>query len=464
MGAKTDLSLKNFFIFNSTLSKKEGEEMKKILYYYPITDHTDVQIKNMGLVEGIINFTRTFKAESNFSFLHTQKTRQIYFEAEKNYSIVMILNVPTVTKVKEGAIQCDYLEDDIQDKVYEYVLKMAYYMFRLFHGKFESIVENQNVNILKTQLEIFFNQYLKTLNLANADILNIFSGIQYLPLDKTSFLKVQCLINSLECDFPIITQAAFLYNDHLIWSGIEPSDMQIIYQYLVHSLFPSNLEVELQGGSMPRNSLSPSALHHGRFITGPVNLKTAKSIGKVPKVYTFSGGSSSCYHLVIYRALSASLCLFIKATENLTLDIFKELDSYLNTKMTVLVSDIAEYCSKQVLSPSTSSDTPKFIYFNQFNLAYKSTVHLDNRQTGNITINNEQLKIIADMNIHRLPGQKSGETIIKTLNDYWVVSKTSNYREFYVVEQKKNGHLMDISKDIKNLCESELKGIFFQPL
>lgn len=60
-------------------------------------------------------------------------------------------------------------------------------------------------------------QYLKTLKLAHCDILNIFSGIQYLPLDKQTFLNVQCFINLLECNYPIIKHTAFLYNEHLIW-------------------------------------------------------------------------------------------------------------------------------------------------------------------------------------------------------------------------------------------------------
>ncbi|KAL3275985.1 hypothetical protein HHI36_020716 [Cryptolaemus montrouzieri] len=238
--------------------------------------------------------------------------------------------------------------------------------------------------------------------------------------------------------------------------------MQILYQYLVGTLLPANLEVELQGGSMPRNSLSPfGALKHGRFITGPTNLKNAKTIGKVPKIYTFSGPAAS-YHLLVYRALSASLCLFVNADTELTLDFFKDFDNYINSKLTSLVSEIAEYCSKQVSTPSNVvENAPKFIYFNKFNMAYKSTVHLDNKQSGNVAISSEQLKIIADLNSHTPTISESTETMVKTLNDYWVVAKTSNYREFYVVEQLKNAHLIDISKDIKSLCESELKGIFF---
>lgn len=90
--------------------------------------------------------------------------------------------------------------------------------------------------------------------------------------------------------------------------------MKVVYQYLIGTLLPANMETELQGGSMPRNSVSPfAALHHGRFITGPTNLKTAKSVGKIPKVYLFASGNDVTYNLVVYRALSASVILFMKS-------------------------------------------------------------------------------------------------------------------------------------------------------
>lgn len=149
-------------------------------------------------------------------------------------------------------------------------------------------------------------------------------------------------------------------------SGLEPNDMKIVYQYLVGTLLPVNMESELQGGSMPRNLSSPFAsLHHGRFITGkkifirrrfcrisfpfllfflivmcfadsyrcetslyikdllisgyfeslfvgPANLKGAKTIGKVPKIHLQGSESKGLYHLIVYRALSASVCFFIK--------------------------------------------------------------------------------------------------------------------------------------------------------
>lgn len=72
------------------------------------------------------------------------------------------------------------------------------------------------------------------------------------------------------------------------------------------------METELQGGSMPRNPSSPFAMYHGRFINGPQNLKTAKVVGKFPKIYLTKKKKPTLYNMLIYRTLSASVCLFIE--------------------------------------------------------------------------------------------------------------------------------------------------------
>lgn len=93
---------------------------------------------------------------------------------------------------------------------------------------------------------------------------------------------------------------------------MEPDDLQTLYQYLVNILLPSYVENELRGGSMPRNPSSPFTIYHGRFINGPPNLKSAKDIGKFPKIYLIKKKKPALYNMLIYRTLSASVCLFIE--------------------------------------------------------------------------------------------------------------------------------------------------------
>ena len=44
-------------------------------------------------------------------------------------------------------------------------------------------------------------QYLATLRLNMSDILEIHNGIQFLPLDKNTYLRIQCFINLIEATF-----------------------------------------------------------------------------------------------------------------------------------------------------------------------------------------------------------------------------------------------------------------------
>ena len=51
----------------------------------------------------------------------------------------------------------------------------------------------------------------------------------------------------------------------ILRSGLEPEDMQVVYNYLVSTLLPAYLDKELHGGSMPRNSPSPfTSSHYGK--------------------------------------------------------------------------------------------------------------------------------------------------------------------------------------------------------
>lgn len=118
----------------------------------------------------------------------------------------------------------------------------------------------------------------------------------------------------------------------------------------------------------------------------------------------------------------------------------------MSARLVSLVSNIAEYCSREATTPSNLPEhSPKFIYFNKFNLAYKSTVHLDNKHSGNLSCSKDCVRIMADMKEQNPLLGYASETIVKTMNDFWVVSKISNAREFYIALQQKNASLIDVS-------------------
>ncbi|KAL1132338.1 hypothetical protein AAG570_010294 [Ranatra chinensis] len=221
----TDLSLKNFFIYNVLYGQKEGEEEKKIMFFYPKDTNIDLQIKDVGLSEAIVKFSETFSSET-CDALQTEKTRRLFFQPEKNFWMVLsaahffqTINVPTNKKGKDGLDGIEYRGGEIQNTVYSAVLRQSYFMAKLFIGPFMQLVESQegDTELLRRRLDKFFSLYLSTLRLKNCDILDVFQGVRFLPLDKTIFLHAQCFVNVIEASFPVIDYSVFLYEDELIW-------------------------------------------------------------------------------------------------------------------------------------------------------------------------------------------------------------------------------------------------------
>ncbi|KAJ1375125.1 hypothetical protein SESBI_51366 [Sesbania bispinosa] len=478
MAHDSPLSLKYFYIFNSSYCQREGEEAQKILYFYPPKIDLDAQIKNVGLTEAIIKFTETFDCHEKFESLHTINQRRSFgwfwwFQFQlgpkpERELITLNTRLMMFRTVFTGQSFSTYIE--VLDCLMDH---------------FKHLSPKNDLTELRYKLNCYLSEYLVKLRLQHADILDVFHGIQFLPLDKKTFLHVQTLVNLLECPFPLVKHSAFLYNDQLVWSGLEPDDMQVVYRYLVNTLLPAQMETELQGGSIPRQSSSFSALHYGRFAFGPSNLQSS-DVGDIPKVYLRNKGNTVLCHLAIYRALSATVCLFIDQAVPLEIDFFQRLGIFLGHRLTSLASGIAEQCSHST-SASPGDSGAKFVYYNKLNRAQKSTVHLDNKRSGNIAVPTDVLRILADINADFMAREPTtGETIVKTMNDYWVVGKLSNLREFYVVLHQKNANLIEIngkisslvllynlsfepysksgsiSEEVKKLCDSQFKSIFFR--
>lgn len=117
---------------------------------------------------------RIFNPSQPVNSLHMNKLRQIYFEPEPDFWLVLVsdhlsllklfylevlqsLVLPLANKVKENTSSLEYIEEDVQDNVYDAVLKQLYQMYRLFWGTFTSTLEKSGLDELKTQLENFFN-------------------------------------------------------------------------------------------------------------------------------------------------------------------------------------------------------------------------------------------------------------------------------------------------------------------
>lgn len=81
--------------------------------------------------------------------------------------------------------------------------------------------------------------------------------------------------------------------------------------------------------------------------------------------------------LVVYRVSAVTVCLFISASIELDHEFFVSLDVTLAPMIVALSADVAEQAvlRKTPSSLNTGTDSIRFLYFNQWNMAFKSTLH-----------------------------------------------------------------------------------------
>ncbi len=66
------------------------QEHLKILHYLPEDENPNRKIRNVGLSEAMVNFTKTFSVDKPCEVVHTQRKRQVFYEAEPNIWMIMV--------------------------------------------------------------------------------------------------------------------------------------------------------------------------------------------------------------------------------------------------------------------------------------------------------------------------------------------------------------------------------------
>ena len=118
--------LTKFFLFNTTWGPREGEEDKKIVFFWPpeteineqvlqysalmnLNDYDNqcwfCQVRTVGLIEAVVRFGQTFSGRPSES-LHTQRTRSVWRQLEDNFLLCFTVSVPWAKKpAKDGGAE-----------------------------------------------------------------------------------------------------------------------------------------------------------------------------------------------------------------------------------------------------------------------------------------------------------------------------------------------------------------------
>jgi hypothetical protein len=304
-----------FFLFNSTWGPREGEEEQKIVYYWPEDAATDSKLRKLGLVEGVVNFSRRFSGGQHPAHsLHTLKERLIFHEVEKDYWLCIAVAVPNTrkqqppTKGSESGSGnssnggnahagvgdvIEFYPEDVSDEVLLSMLKRAYAMFSLFHSGLKASLVGRCANNIKLFMDLtqhFFSRYLGTLRVDRSDLTYIWGGIQYLAVEMVDFLRVQAIINRVKAEQDNISACMFLQSGQLIWSDVEPDLTKLLVQYLSTTILASLNTIHRK----------PS----GCFLVGDE--------AQLPTVFL----NNRSYHLAVYHVVNTTLVLLLNNNPN----------------------------------------------------------------------------------------------------------------------------------------------------
>ncbi|XP_052188933.1 vacuolar fusion protein CCZ1 homolog B-like isoform X2 [Diospyros lotus] len=269
-------------IFDLRRGQHEGQELDKILFFFPADLSFSTQLSVIGLSEGLITFTRIFSPEAACELIEAEGHSHIFHEAEPDIWMVMIVEK---NKESEAIWRVDALRR---------VLKEIHSLFVMFHGSVRGLLDKEpSGRLIRPFLHSFIMDYLsdffvgKKLQLPNfRDSLKERGTVQMLTVGREAAIEVQSLVRVLEsCAGNIPCYSMILFQDLLVSTTLSSEDTINLFTYAILRLSPRALSSGVSSWSYLRKG---SASSHPE--AGSISGNTAA----VSDQYPSSGGDSSC--------------------------------------------------------------------------------------------------------------------------------------------------------------------------
>ncbi|KAL7163405.1 hypothetical protein ACSBR2_039498 [Camellia fascicularis] len=227
-----------FSIFDLRRGQHEGQELDKILFFFPADLSFATQLSVIGLSEGLITFTRIFSPEAACEVIEAEGHSHVFYEPEPDIWMVMIVEK---SKESEAIWRVDALRR---------VLKEVHSLFVMFHGAIRALLDKEpGGSLIRSHLYSFIMDYLgdfligKKLQLPNfRDSLKERGTVQMLTVGREAAIEVQSLVRVLEsCAGNTPCYSLILFQDLLVSTTLSPEDTINVFTYAVLRLTPRAL-------------------------------------------------------------------------------------------------------------------------------------------------------------------------------------------------------------------------------
>ncbi|KAK6150426.1 hypothetical protein DH2020_015358 [Rehmannia glutinosa] len=254
-------------VFDLRRGQTEGQELDKILFFYPADLPLSTQLSVIGLSEGLITFTRIFSPDAPCEVIEAEMHSHVFYEAEPDIWMVMVVEKD---KDSEAIWRVDALRR---------VLKEAHSLFVMFHGLVRALVDREPTGgLVRTHLYYFIMDFLsdfsmgKKLQLPNfRDSLKERGTVQMLTVGREAAIEVQSV--RIMCG-----EHTLLLTDHVPGSaGFHKSfscmiDTVNLFTYAVLRLTPLALSSGVSSWSYSRKGNTACNTSSGAVLanSGPV--------------------------------------------------------------------------------------------------------------------------------------------------------------------------------------------------
>lgn len=254
---------------------------------------------------------------------------------------------------------------------------------------------------------------------------------------------------------------------------MNPKDLYSINEYMHSTFF-----VKLHQGQSNLCSFA-----HGSLADLSESTEFAGVNRSTPIIHIHNENKARKFQLLVYRILDGVICLlfdgqflysnppglhstifychFTEATD-ITKEILDELFIHfkIGQQLTTIIDEIVKFQQTES-SPTTESESgPKFIFFNELSFKHNESLRLNHKKGRPKNVPVDVMNLITDLyEADKRPCAK--ESIVKTLNDYWIVCRKSNYRHFFVVVHK-SSTMLEITEEAKKLYSVHAQDVFFE--
>ncbi|GAB4828701.1 Vacuolar fusion protein CCZ1 B [Ancistrocladus abbreviatus] len=244
-------------VFDLRRGQQEGQELDKILFFYPSDLPFSSQLSVIGLSEGLITFTRIFSPDAACEVIEAERHSHVFYQAEPDIWIVMI-----VEKNKE-------LEAIWRIEALRSVLKEIHSLFMMFHGSIRAMLDKElSGELVRSNLYSFITDYLcdflagKKLQLPSfRDSLRERGTVQMLTVGREAAIEVQALVRALEsCSEKTQCHSLILFHDLLVSTTLSPDDTVNLFTYAVLRMTPRALSSGASSWSYLRKGTTAAQL------------------------------------------------------------------------------------------------------------------------------------------------------------------------------------------------------------